>query len=83
MPRTDLSFEKALHELEQVIEKLEGQELTLESALEHFEKGISLMRACDTHLKSAEGRLKELLKGENGEFVERVLGITMDTFTGE
>jgi len=83
MPREKVSFETALHELERVIEQLESEELTLDSALEHFEKGISLMRSCDSHLKNAEGKLKELLKGENGEFIERVLGISMDTLSGE
>ena len=38
------------------------------------------MRSCDAHLKSAQGKLRELLKGENGEFVEKVLGITLESF---
>ena len=78
MPKKDVPFEKALTELEQIVEKLEGDDLTLDGALEYFEKGIGLMRACESHLKSAEGKLKELLKGENGEFIEKVLGSTAD-----
>lgn len=72
-------FEKAIAELEQIIEKLEDDEITLDDALRHFEQGVSLMRACDAHLKSAEGKLRELLKGENGEFVEKALGITLES----
>ena len=69
-----MSFEEALEELERTIEELEREDLPLSRALECFERGVALMRVCDTHLKSAEGTLKELLKGENGEFIERILG---------
>ncbi|MBD3320663.1 MAG: exodeoxyribonuclease VII small subunit [Chitinivibrionales bacterium] len=78
MPKGDITFEKGLKDLEGIIEKLESDDLTLDKALHYFEKGISLMRICETHLKSAEGKLKELLKGENGEFVEKTLGISAD-----
>ncbi len=76
------SFEKAMRDLEEVVAKLEGDELTLQQALEYFENGVKLMRVCDTHLKSAEGKLKELLRGEDGEFVEKVLGITLESVVG-
>lgn len=74
MTKKDLTFEKAMADLEEVIARLESDDLTLENALSCFEKGVSLMRTCETHLKSAEGKLKELLKGEDGEFVQRILG---------
>ncbi len=76
------SFEQAMRELEDVVSKLEGDELTLQQALEYFENGVKLMRVCDTHLKSAEGKLKELLKGEDGEFVEKILGMTLESVVG-
>jgi exodeoxyribonuclease VII small subunit len=76
------SFEQAMRDLEEVVAKLEGDELTLQQALEYFENGVKLMRVCDTHLKSAEGKLKELLRGEDGEFVEKVLGITLESVVG-
>jgi exodeoxyribonuclease VII small subunit len=82
MPKEKVTFEKALKELEGVVGKLEGEELTLDDALECFEQGIRLMRLCDSHLKNAEGKVKELLKGENGQFVEKVLGMSADTVFG-
>jgi len=78
----ELTFEDALAKLETVIEQLESDDLSLDKALACFEQGIQLMRKCDSHLKSAQGKLKELLKGENGEFVEKVLGITLESFAG-
>ena len=74
------TFETAIKKLETIISSLENDELTLKQALENFEKGVKLMRTCDNHLRNAEGKLKELLKGENGEFVEKILGITLDSF---
>jgi len=79
---TGQTFEEALSKLEGVIEQLERDDLTLDKALLHFEDGIRLMRHCDVHLKSAQGKLKELLKGEDGEFITKVLGVTLESFIG-
>jgi exodeoxyribonuclease VII small subunit len=75
-------FEIALKQLEKTITQLESDELTLDDALENFEKGVGLIRVCDEHLRNAEGRLRELLRGEDGSFIERVLGITLDSVLG-
>lgn len=83
MPKTAVTFEDALSELEKIIEQLERDDLTLDKALEYFERGITLVRKCDTHLKSAQGKIKELLKGDNGEFIEKVLGISLDSLSIE
>lgn len=80
MPQKKETFETAIKKLEAIISSLEKEDLTLKEALENFEKGVTLMRTCDNHLRNAEGKLKELLKGENGEFVEKTLGITLDSF---
>lgn len=82
MAKKKETFESAVKKLEAVISNLEDENLTLENALKDFEHGVLLMRTCETHLKNAEGKIKELLKGENGEFVEKVLGITLDSVTG-
>ena len=80
MPQKKETFETAIKKLEAIISNLENDDLTLKEALENFENGVKLMRTCDNHLRNAEGKLKELLKGENGEFVEKTLGITLDSF---
>lgn len=75
-----LSFEEALGSLEEVITELEKDDLSLDRALTIFEQGVGLMRQCDARLGSAQGKMKELLKGENGEFVEKVLGDSLESF---
>ena len=75
-----LTFEDALSRLEATIESLEKPDLTLGASLDLFEKGITLIRTCDSHLKKAQGRVTELLKSENGGYVEKILGNTLDAF---
>ena len=78
MPPKKQTFEQALSELETIIEKLETDSVTLDDALGYFEKGIHCMRVCDGHLSRAQGTIRELLKGESGEYVERILGTTAE-----
>ena len=80
--KSNPSFEEALDELELIIEQLERDDLTLDNALLHFEDGIRLMRTCGSHLKNAKGKLRELMKGEDGEFITKVLGESLESFTG-
>jgi exodeoxyribonuclease VII small subunit len=80
---TPLTFESSLAELEKTIEQLEDGDLTLDTSLELFEKGVTLIRTCDTHLKKARGKITELLKGENGEFVEKILGNSLESFVSK
>lgn len=75
-----MSFEQSIAELERMVEELEREDLSLENALNYFENGIHLIRRCNSHLKNAQGKVKELFKGENGEFMERVLGLTLESF---
>ncbi len=74
-----LSFEESLKEIEKIVGLLESDDLKLSDALQHFERGVELMRICDAHLKNAEGKLNELTKGENGEFIEKLLAAAPDS----
>ena len=42
--KVDVNFEKALDELESIVEDLESGDLSLEDSLKSFEKGIKLAR---------------------------------------
>jgi len=66
-PVTALDFETALRRLEEIVKKLEGGELTLDSSLELFEEGIQLSRLCHLKLGQAERRVEILLKNSEGE----------------
>ena len=59
-------FEHLLTELEGIVRKLESGELTLDDSLAHFEKGISLARACETKLEEAKGTIEKLIVTASG-----------------
>ena len=64
--KTDINFEKALEELEGIVEDLESGDLSLENSLKSFEKGIKLARQCQDQLSKAELQVQKLIE-ENGE----------------
>lgn len=61
------SFETALKQLEEVVQRLEKGELPLEESLKLYEQGIRLSRLCHTKLEEAEGRIEQLMKDARGE----------------
>lgn len=54
-------FEQSLDELEQLVARMEGGELSLDESLHAFERGIALFRSCQTALEQSEARVKLLL----------------------
>ena len=47
-------------ELEQLVEKMEDGELTLDESLKAFERGVLLTRLCQNELKNAELKVQQL-----------------------
>ncbi len=64
-----LSFEAALKELEEIVQRLERGELALEESLALYERGIALSRLCHGKLEEAEGKIEMLLKDAKGDAV--------------
>lgn len=61
-------LDKALGELEKIVEELESGELPLEKSLQQFEKGVRLSRECQAALEAAEQRVQMLSGGELVDF---------------
>lgn len=59
-------FEEALTSLESIVEKLEGEDLSLENSLKAFEEGVRLTRFCNKKLNEAEKKIEILLKDSHG-----------------
>lgn len=75
-----IDFEKSLAKLEQVVEKLETGDQSLEDALKLFEEGITLTRGCQQALKQAEERIT-ILSQQNEEWLsesEQPIGDILD-----
>ena len=62
-PSGELSFEKALAELEKIVKRMETGELSLEEALEAHKRGLELARLCQGHLEAAQQQVR-VLEGE-------------------
>ena len=56
----DASFERALDELEQLVQKMEKGEQSLDESLAAYERGIALYRECQKALEQAEQRVRLL-----------------------
>lgn len=64
--KTSFNFEAALTELNQLVEKMEHGDLTLEESLKSFERGVILTRECQQALKAAEQKVQILIQA-NGK----------------
>ena len=60
-------FEEALELLEGIVKELEQGELSLESSLGRYERGVQLAKFCSTKLDEAEKRVAVLQTDEEGE----------------
>jgi len=65
-----INLEKALTDLEEIVDELESGDLPLEKAMKKFEEGIKLTRNCQAALKDAEQKVEILLKSAGGEDLE-------------
>lgn len=59
-PTPPQDFERALDELEALVQRLEGGELSLEDSLGAYERGVALYRQCQGALEQAELRIRLL-----------------------
>ncbi|HSL76544.1 MAG TPA: exodeoxyribonuclease VII small subunit [Candidatus Limnocylindrales bacterium] len=75
----DLSFDDALAELQRTIAELESGNLPLERTLALHERGAALLERCETLLRSAELRMRQLVaKGSTLETVDVTEDRTID-----
>lgn len=82
MEKENSTFEESLSKLEQAVEKLEDDSISLDDAISQFEIGVGAIKEARTLLTEAEGRVVKILEGEQGEVVEKLLNIDISTLTG-
>jgi len=61
-PTTTATFEAGLRELEGIVKQMEASDLSLEQAVELFERGTRLSSACRKQLAEVETRVEILMK---------------------
>ena len=66
---SEMTFESALQELEQIVTKLESGEIELENAVKSYEYGMSLQKHCQDKLSQAKMKIEKI---NNDGSVEKI-----------
>ncbi len=61
-----LSFEDALRALEDIVRKLEGGEVPLDSSIALYERGEKLRQHCQARLDAAQLKIEQIIAGADG-----------------
>lgn len=61
-----MTFEKAMQELEQIVAKLERGDVELEESITIYERGEALRNHCDVLLKQAEAKVEKITLDKAG-----------------
>ena len=64
-----LSFEQAVAELEQIVQRLERGDVALDQSIEIYERGEALKKHCEKLLGAAEARIEKIRLDRNGSAV--------------
>ena len=56
-----MKFEEAMVQLEETVKKLESGDVSLEEAMELFEKGVGLSKTCQKLLSEAQLKVTKLI----------------------
>ena len=68
---TELKFEEAMAQLEDIVRTLEAGDVALEDSLAAFEKGVGLVRVLHARLDAVQEKIEELTRSEKGELATK------------
>ncbi|MGR8949412.1 MAG: exodeoxyribonuclease VII small subunit [Gammaproteobacteria bacterium] len=66
-PDKKIDFEANIAALQELVEKMERGDFTLEESVAQFEKGMALAKSCQEALRSAEMKVSKLVKTIDGQ----------------
>ncbi|MDD5482478.1 MAG: exodeoxyribonuclease VII small subunit [Kiritimatiellae bacterium] len=58
----ELSFDKSLAQLEEIVQNMESGSLSLEKMMEQYEKGMRLISFCSARLNEVEKKIEIMVK---------------------
>lgn len=68
--KKELKFEDAIKRLEEIVNLMEDDKLSLEESLKIFQEGMELSYYCNKKLDEAEKKISIITKGAQGELLE-------------
>ncbi len=71
-------FEDSLKQLEDLVERLESGEISLEESLQDFEQGVALVRTLRERLDQAQQRVDKIVEQEGGETTTQSMDLMDD-----
>ena len=63
--KEECNFEELIEKLEEITNKLEKEQLSLDESVKLFEEGIVISKKCDSKLEDAEKRITVLINKDN------------------
>ena len=69
-----MTFEEAIHRLEEIVAELEGEQVELARSLALFQEGVECMRVAAGELAQAEAQVQRLVERPDGSFELTDLG---------
>ena len=67
--KEELNFEELIEKLEEITNKLEKEQLSLDESVKLFEEGMNISKECNSKLEDAEKRITILIN-KNDEIKE-------------
>ena len=67
MKKNEKTFEESMKRLEEIVEKLESNEVSLDDSIQLFEEGLKLVKDCDIKLKKFQETIEEITLNNNVE----------------
>jgi len=61
-----MTFEAALEALEEIVQKLDSGQVSLEDSIDIYTRGTQLKRHCEAKLRSAKERVDKIVVGSGG-----------------
>lgn len=71
-------FEDSLKQLEDLVERLESGEISLEESLQDFERGVALVSTLRERLDQAQQRVDKIVEQEGGETAAQPMDLMDD-----
>jgi exodeoxyribonuclease VII small subunit len=64
---SELSFEQAISELEQIVRQLEQGDISLEQSIAHYTRGTALKSHCQHLLQQAKLQVEQIMASPSGD----------------
>ncbi|MEE1228743.1 MAG: exodeoxyribonuclease VII small subunit [Lachnospiraceae bacterium] len=71
MARSKFSIENAFQELDQIMQQLEGDQISLSESMDLYKKGVKLLDQCNQTLDKTEKEIIILQEGEKDDIDQR------------